>query len=339
MLENEGIEAEIHEVDGVYNLTAETGTNGKHICLNGHLDVVEPEGKWHKTKPFDPRIEDGTLYGRGASDMKGAFASQIKAFIDLHKDDDFNGKATLMAAGDEEIGGSRGSKHFVEDVYQDEEFDYALVGEATDLDVQVGTRGVLWINVNLHGEGVHASRAHQAQVNIIKHLPDVLDRLNDLQLDYTKKGFLPEPSCEVTKVETTKTYNSISGELEIGMDIRYLPAQSIKSIVKQIEEALNGIKCDYNVEVEHNHGGAFELKDERFKETCTSVLEEVRGTEPDKITDGGASDGRFFAEAGTPFIELGTNQESVHGEDEYCSVENLRKLRKSFYRISKRLTG
>jgi succinyl-diaminopimelate desuccinylase len=339
VLEEEGVKAEIHEIDGVYNLTAETGSGDEHICLNGHLDVVEPEGQWSVTDPFDPVIEDGKLYGRGATDMKATLAAQVKAFLDLHQDSEFEGKVTLMAVGDEEIGGFRGSKYLLEDKYDEGEFDYALVGEATDLDVQVGTRGVLWLNVKLRGEGIHASRAQLAKINLMEELPEVLERLNNLELEHNGTGSLPEPSCEVTRVETTQTYNSVPGNLEIGIDIRYLPSQSIAEMVEEVEEALDGISCGFEVEVEQDHGGAFELGDEKFREVSKNVLKGVRGTEPEEITDGGASDGRFFAENGTPFIELGTNQKAVHGENEHCKVENLEKLRNSFYKISKRLAS
>jgi succinyl-diaminopimelate desuccinylase len=338
LLEEHGIDADIHEIDGVYNLTAETGEGEPSICLNGHLDVVEPEGQWSVTEPFEPVIEDGKLYGRGASDMKAAFAAQVKAFIDLHKDSDFNGRAVLMAAGDEEIGGFKGSQPLVDKYYGEEQgFDYAIVGEATDMNVQVGTRGVVWLNIQLEGEGIHASRADLAQINIMEELPNVLDRLNNMKLTYENNGTLPDPSHEVTRVETTQTYNSVPGELEIGMDIRYLPSQNIDQIVEDVEKALEGIECGFRVEVEQDHGGAFELSDEKFREASVKALEEVRGERPEEITDGGASDGRFFAEKDTPFIELGTNQKTVHGENEMCEVETLKKLRNSYYGISKRL--
>jgi succinyl-diaminopimelate desuccinylase len=340
LLEEHGIQAEIHEIDGVYNLTAETGDEGPSICLNGHLDVVEPEGQWSVTSPFEPVIEDGKLYGRGAADMKAAFAAQIKAFIDLHKDSDFHGRAVLMAVGDEEIGGFKGSQPLVEKYYaEDEGFDYAVVGEATDMNVQVGTRGVVWLNIQLEGEGIHASRANLAKINLMEELPEVLDRLNNIELTFENNGTLPDPSKEVTRIETTKTYNSVPGELEIGMDIRYLPSQSIEQIVEDVENALEGIECGFRVEVEQDHGGAFELQDKKFREASIKTLEEVRGTTPDEITDGGASDGRFFAEKDTPFIELGTNQKTVHGENEMCEVETLKKLRNAYYRISKRLAA
>lgn len=339
VLEEHGVEAEIREINGVYNLTAETGSGETSICLNGHLDVVEPEGQWSVTEPFEPVVEDGTLYGRGATDMKGEVAAQVKAFLDLHQDSNFTGKAVLMLAGDEEIGGFNGSKPMVENYYEkDEGFDYTIVGEATDMDIQVGTRGVLWLNIILEGEGVHASRAHMARINVMEELPEVLDRLNNLEMTYENEGELPDPSREVTNVESTETYNSVPGEIKIGMDIRYLPSQTVEGIVKDVEKALEGVDCGVKVEVEQDHGGAFELQDEKFRKVATSVMKNIRGEEPRQITEGGASDGRFFAEKDTPFIELGLNQKSVHGENEFCEIENMRKLRKAYYQISRQLT-
>ncbi|EGQ43151.1 MAG: acetylornithine deacetylase/succinyl-diaminopimelate desuccinylase family [Candidatus Nanosalina sp. J07AB43] len=115
--------------------------------------------------------------------------------------------------------------------------------------------------------------------------------------------------------------------------MRYLPSQTIEGIVEELEEALDGLDCGVRVEVEQDHGGAFKLSDEKFKEVTTQVLKDVRETEPDYITEGGASDGRFFSRHGTPFIELGLNQESVHAENEYCNLEKLGKLREAYYRI------
>ena len=338
ILEEHGVKTEIHEINGVYNLTAETGSGEVSVCLNGHLDVVEPEGQWSVTDPFDPVIEDGTLYGRGATDMKGEVAAQVKAFLDLHKDSEFNGRAVLMLSGDEEIGGFNGSKTMVERFYEnDKGFDYAVVGEPTDLDIQVGVRGVLWLNITLEGEGIHASRAHLAELNVMEALPEALSALRDMGFEYDDEGVLPPPSKEVTKIESTDTYNSVPGELTLGMDIRYLPSQDIDQIVDTVEEALKDIECGVKVEVEQDHGGAFELEDEKFRDVAVDVMSNIRDERPEEITDGGNSDGRFFSEKGTPFIELGLNQRSVHGENEYCELDKMRELRKAYADICRRL--
>src|SRR5699024_7893233 len=53
---------------------------GPKILFDGHMDTVPvtEESEW-KYPPFAAEIHDGKLYGRGASDMKGALASMAVA--------------------------------------------------------------------------------------------------------------------------------------------------------------------------------------------------------------------------------------------------------------------
>ncbi len=332
-LQVEGIEPEVREIGNVKNLIARTGDGGTSVCLNGHLDVVQPGKDWTVTDPFEPVVEDGRLYGRGAADMKAAVAAQVMAFVDLHNNNDFDGEVTLMLVGDEEKGGFNGTKPLVQEM---EPFDYAVIGEPTDLNVQVGTRGVLWVNVFIEGESAHASRPGVAD-NVMEDVPAVIRELQELEMEHEPDDVLPDPSFTVTGVETDMTQNSIPAEALVQADVRYLPGQDPAYIVARVEEILEDRGVDARVE-SVDHGGAFTLEDERFRETATEVLTDVRGDEPDHITEGGASDGRFFAERGTPFIELGVNQEPGHMADEYCSVESISTLREAYAGIVERLS-
>ena len=78
----------------VDNLFARIGSGMPHLCFAGHTDVVPPgdEGLW-TYPPFGGVIEDGVLYGRGASDMKGAVAAFAAAALDFarSKGDDIPG--------------------------------------------------------------------------------------------------------------------------------------------------------------------------------------------------------------------------------------------------------
>jgi len=53
-------------------------SKGMKVHIHTHYDVVPPGSGWSKD-PFKPFIEDGKLYGRGASDMKSAIATSIYA--------------------------------------------------------------------------------------------------------------------------------------------------------------------------------------------------------------------------------------------------------------------
>lgn len=333
VLADQGIEAEIHESNGVYSLTAETGAGEPRICLNGHVDVVEPGNGWTVTDPFEPVVKDGKLYGRGAADMKAALAAQIMAFIDLHRDG-FEGHATLMVVGDEEEGGFNGTQPLIAELPR---FDYAVVGEPTDFNVQVGVRGIYWADIFLHGQTAHASRPQQG-VNATDALPRVLEALRDLELTHEPDEALPAPTAPITVVETDGPQNSIPGEARIGLDIRYTPGMTEKDVENDVRAALDPLDVDYGMRIV-DHGAAFKLTDDRFRSIVTDAIQKVRGTRPDHITDGGSSDGRFFAGDGMPFVEIGVNQEPVHQQDEHCAVDDLPDLRDVYCLIAKRLAS
>ncbi|MFB6208786.1 MAG: M20/M25/M40 family metallo-hydrolase [Candidatus Nanohaloarchaea archaeon] len=338
-LQENGIKSDIHDIQGVKSLTAEIGNGCTSVCFNGHLDVVEPGVGWEVTDPFDPTVLDGKLYGRGATDMKAEVAAMMKAFVDLRRDPNFDGRAVLMISGDEEIGGENGTKALVESYYRDGDgFDYVINGEPTDLDIQTGTRGAFWLDVYLQGDTVHASRVEDAEKNVLKALPKALERLNEMELEVENKK-LPDPTLAPTLISSDDTYNSLPAEVHIGMDIRYTPEQKTLEIRQRIEEELEDLEVDVVVESKVDHGGAYQLTDQRFRKIATEELQKVLGREPEHITEGGTSDGRYFAEKGTPYVEIGLNQEMVHRKDEYCEIEDLKKLREAYYLIAKRLTS
>src|SRR6266699_6589916 len=88
----------------VENLYARIGTASPHFAFAGHVDVVPPgeQAKWTHP-PFAGEIADGTLYGRGAVDMKGAIASKIAAVLDyLATSEKPKGSISFLITGDEE---------------------------------------------------------------------------------------------------------------------------------------------------------------------------------------------------------------------------------------------
>lgn len=334
LLDRHGIDAEVVDIGGVKNLVATIGTGDPRICLNGHLDVVEPGRGWTVTGPFRPIEQDGRLYGRGAADMKAALAAQIRAFIDLYQDPDFDGTVTLMVVGDEERGGHHGTLQLLE---RFDPFDYAIIGEPTDMDLQVGVRGIVWANVYLRGTSHHAARPHQAE-NITGRLPDAIRALESMELTHDGVGPFPEPTAPITEIETSGPRNSLPGEVRIGLDIRHLPSQDQDTIGADICAALDAVEPELDYELElMDMGGAFLLEDGGFREASLGAITDATGREPEEVTVGGSSDGRFFAQKGTPFIELGVEQHPGHRVDESCSIEQVRQLRTIYVDITRRL--
>jgi acetylornithine deacetylase/succinyl-diaminopimelate desuccinylase-like protein len=85
------------------------------LLLYGHVDVVPTTGQEWRHPPFSGRIIDGTLWGRGALDMKGGIAMMVTAFLRAqHEDLDLPGDLVLAVLSDEEVDGEYGAKYVVE---------------------------------------------------------------------------------------------------------------------------------------------------------------------------------------------------------------------------------
>lgn len=75
----------------------------KPLVVSGHMDVVEAKPADWKRDPFGPVVEDGILYGRGATDMKFNGASALSALVELRREG-FKPRRTIVLeySGDEE---------------------------------------------------------------------------------------------------------------------------------------------------------------------------------------------------------------------------------------------
>ena len=133
----------------VTNLFARYGTGAPHFCFAGHVDVVPigDENDWD-LPPFNADIKDDRLFGRGASDMKGAVAAFVAAAQSFIADKTgFNGSISLLIAGDEEATGAIGTERVLAWLKERGEIpDLCLVGEPTNPDtmgemIKIGRRG------------------------------------------------------------------------------------------------------------------------------------------------------------------------------------------------------
>ncbi|MBW2604450.1 MAG: M20/M25/M40 family metallo-hydrolase [Deltaproteobacteria bacterium] len=89
--------------------------NAPPLLLYGHVDVVTTAGQVWQYPPFEGRIVDGFLWGRGALDMKGAVAMMLCAFLHAKYENIYlAGDVVLCIMSDEEAGGDFGAKFLVE---------------------------------------------------------------------------------------------------------------------------------------------------------------------------------------------------------------------------------
>ncbi len=91
--------------DTAYIIATWKGSDAKlkPLVISGHMDVVEAKPSDWQRDPFTPVVEDGVLYGRGATDMKFNGAVALSSLIELRRSG-FKPRRSIVIefSGDEE---------------------------------------------------------------------------------------------------------------------------------------------------------------------------------------------------------------------------------------------
>jgi len=131
---------------------------GPRIVLVGHIDVVPPgdPDTW-TSDPFVPVIRDGSLYGRGACDMKGGVASilaALRAVVSSGTAEALDGELLFASVPSEEDGG----QGMLAAIRAGCTGDLAIITEPTRLDVVIAHAGAITFRLIVPGRAAHASR-------------------------------------------------------------------------------------------------------------------------------------------------------------------------------------
>jgi acetylornithine deacetylase/succinyl-diaminopimelate desuccinylase-like protein len=173
ILDREGIENQVFNyAPGRADLWARiphtTPSARRPIVLLNHMDVVTSDASHWKVPPFSAQIVDGSIYGRGAQDMKNEGLAQFMVMVMLKREKvELDRDVIFLAVGDEEVDGT-GTDWFIEhqlDLLGNAEF---LINEGGEnllepdghvkyIGVDVGEKAAFWLHVVAHGRAGHGS--------------------------------------------------------------------------------------------------------------------------------------------------------------------------------------
>ena len=313
----------------VDNLYARLGDTGPNFCFAGHTDVVPPGEGWRHA-PFDGVIEDGTLFGRGAADMKSAIAAFVAAAA---RHGTPKGSISLLITGDEEGIGINGTKKvlgWLKD--RNEKLDHCIVGEPTataragDV-IKIGRRGSL--NIELAAVGVQGHVGYPAQAkNPIPPLALLVTRLSAHTLDDGSAHFDPSNLCFTTIDVGNPTTNVIPGEARARLNIRFNDLHTPESLIAWIQSEAAKVVTETGAEISVTpqiSGVSFLTAPGAFTSLVADAVQSVTGTAPEFSTTGGTSDARFIKDA-CPVLELGLAGTTMHKVDECVPVAEITAL-------------
>lgn len=336
------------------NVIGEFGSdNGKTIILNGHYDTVEAFKKWTKD-PFGGEIENGKIYGRGASDDKSSVTAEIfaaKALIDLGID--LKGKIILTAVGDEETGGLRGAEYLLSSNLV--HGDACLLGDAP-CDYPFGyTGGTMYITFIIDGKQAHGLgfsdhpepyRTEQSGINTIERMLKIMNFLMKLKEEFLERETkypLPDgwknkiSSVNLAEIHGGNKITTVPDKCFLHCSINTIPEQDIASIKKRILDYIDELKKeDPYLDVTVQMPIALEPfvidEESSFAQAAIKASKAVFNGEKGFKLFMPSTDAHWFQERRIPTILIGSTREdnNIHSADEFVYIEDLLNTTKMF---------
>lgn len=325
---------------------------GKRILFDGHMDTV-PVGKesdW-TYPPFGAEIHGGKIYGRGASDMKGAVAAFTLAAAYFAQDcgKDFAGEIYVAGVVHEECFEGVAAREISRLVKPD----LVVIGEASNCNLKVGQRGRAEIRVETFGVPAHSANPEKG-VNAVYAMAKVIEAIRTLPapehpvlgkgiLELTDIKSSPYPGASVVPEYCSATYDRRLLTGETGESV-LAPLQELLERLQKEDPALKA-KVSYAVGKERCYTGE-PIGSRRFfpgwlfgeeEEFLVKIRDTFRKLDlPAEVTKYNfCTNGSHYAgEAGIPTVGMGPSDESLaHVIDEYVEVEQLRQVALRYYGI------
>lgn len=183
------------------------------LLLNAHIDTVKPVASYTRN-PYEPSLEDGTLYGLGSNDCGGGLVSLLQVFRELSASERCPYNLVYLASAEEEVSGKDGISRALPLLPH---IDVAIVGEPTGMQPAVAEKGLMVVDITAHGKSGHAAR--NEGVNAIYEALDDLCWIRSHRFDRVSQ-FLGPTKMQATVVNAGTQHNVVPDECKIVVDVR-----------------------------------------------------------------------------------------------------------------------
>ena len=329
------------------------GRGKKTIHFNAHYDVVPVSGKWRHADPFSGAVEQGWIYGRGTSDMKGSMASLLLALRALRvtgTKPKLNIEVSFTA--DEETDSLLGTNWIVQ--HAPISPDYAVVMEGGEgASVCCGHNGVVWLDVQVHGRAAHGSQPEQG-INALEKMSALVLALDDYKRELAKRTFeTPQgrtmhPTINVGGVFSSGPggkINTVPNEASFSIDRRVLAIEQHGTAERELRAFLAKAarqipQCRITVTKVSENFACFSPPTDPFFAAMAACVTRTRRTKTTFSVSTGFNDMHFFAHhRRIPTLGYGPGGEDYHAVDERASVRALVNTAKIYADLLTRFEG
>lgn len=343
-------------IDSWGNVIGKVSGNGnKKVLFNAHLDTVDVSNQeqW-SYPPFGGVIEQGRIYGRGASDMKGALAAMIYAAKELIKDKHkLSGDVYIAGIVYEEIFEGVAFGNVLDQVNPD----YVIIGEASELNLKIGQRGRAEISLTAFGKNAHSANP-KVGYNAVYAMLKAVQKIMELKLP--KHQFLGEAIIELTDIISYPFPGAsvVPDFCKATFDRRLLVGEKPEGVLAQIEAIMDELRREdiqFKAKVEYTRGrgttytGSI-IESTRFfpawlmeehSEIVQKSLQALRsaGLNPEISKYSFCTDGSQSAGIrNIPTVGFGPSREELaHVVDEYIEIDQMEQAALGYYWLAQKL--
>jgi acetylornithine deacetylase/succinyl-diaminopimelate desuccinylase-like protein len=321
--------------------------DGRRLVFNGHLDTF-PVGQLSEwtVDPFGGDFNDGRIYGRGVTDMKGGVACSILATLLLAEmREAWTGEVVVTLAGDEETMGTLGTAWLL-DQYDFATGDAMITGDAGSPNVlRFGEKGMAWLEIEAEGKAAHGAHVHLG-VNAIERLMAALHeilKIRDLPVSLpaevkqaiAESAAVSEAISGKGESDTLQRITVNCGLLRGGVLNNIVPPDATASLDIRLPAGISVAEIENKISaaLDHREGVTYRIT-RRFEPLWTDPKHEIvdclkragreaLGRTPVANYRVGGSDARFYRQRNVPAIVCGPTPHNMGRADEFVEVEEL----------------
>jgi succinyl-diaminopimelate desuccinylase len=328
------------------NLVARLDNGKPPLSVYAHMDTVPIEEGWNYD-PFAGEIEDGRMYGRGISDMKGTIASVWTALdvmqqLGLEPVWDLN----VLLCTDEEIGVHPGLYHLALEGYV--EMPMLCLEGTQDPVLRLGSNGSLDTLITVRGRSAHSGRNYHG-INALEETVPILVELLELKKRVeerrSKLPLAPEagapshlrPMFNIDIMQSGVKSNIVPGVASVVINRRFIPEENVEDVKAEIQDAIDrGAERSRALEVEvqfvENYPSYYQSADHPGAQRLVDAMKLVQGYADNDFVrtgSGGSTDMAFVAQVlnsdEIATVGMGRSAESrVHGANENIRLSDAR---------------
>lgn len=319
-----GWRVDVHreEISGnAVSLTMNPEVEARPICYSGHMDTVHPVGSFGNPPT---RIEDGAIFGPGATDCKGGIVASLLAMTAL-EDSGYSARPLkLILQSDEEVGSSTSEKRtvkFMAEMAADAVafFNVEAYGAKID-DVVVERKGIIRFQFDITGVAVHSANCFEGANAVL----EAAHKIIELEKWKEEDGI----TCNCGVISGGTTPNTVAEKCTFLADIRYRTAAELELVNRRVREIADTVYvngCHTNLSVK-----SYRVSMERTEKNL-ELLDKLNDAFercgfdrlPPKATRGG-SDAADMTSYGIPTLDsLGACGGYIHSTKEYAFISSL----------------